>query len=193
MRAFIAVEIPERVKDKLIKIQGRLRRAVPSSVGAGFPAAWVKRDKLHLTLVFFASISEEQAGEVGKIIKDKLESLLPTRLRLGDLGVFPNLDFPRVVWIALDGEIKTFEKLTAKIKKALKTEQIPFDPKPFVPHLTLARLRRMKPQQRRQITRVLTQFRLKEKPDFGVRRVSLVKSQLTPKGPNYQQLFSVSG
>jgi 2'-5' RNA ligase len=178
MRAFIATEIPEKIKDHLEKTQARLRRS-------GLRATWVKRKAMHLTLIFLGEISPPQAEKAAKILKAQVELPDPIQLKLTQLGAFPNLDFPKVVWLGLAEDIEKIKSIDFQIRKQLRQEKIPFDPKPFVAHLTLGRLRRMKPSVRKQISRMLKQFKLKEKPEFEINQIAFIKSQLTSKGPIY--------
>jgi len=178
MRTFIAAEIPEKIKNHLEKTQARLRRS-------GVRATWVKRKAMHLTLIFLGEITPEQAEKAAKILKTQTELPGPIQLKLTQLGAFPNLDFPKVIWLGLSGEIEKIKSIDFQIRKQLKQEKIPFDPKPFVAHLTLGRLRRMKPRQRRQISKILKQFKLKEKPAFEISQIVFIKSQLTSQGPIY--------
>lgn len=185
MRAFIAVSLPEKTKNRLEKIQKRLRQS-------GIRATWVKRDKIHLTLIFFGSINQRQAKQVGRILKNKIQQAEPIKLKLGDLNAFPNLDFPRVLKLDLEGEIKKLETINLKLRRVLENEKIPFDPKLFISHLTLGRLRRMKPRQRKQTSLLLKETKLKEKPQFEINQISLIKSKLTPKGPIYTILKKIN-
>lgn len=178
MRFFVAAEIPEKIKDRLEKIQANLRRA-------GVQATWVKREAMHLTLIFLGRIKEEEAKRGGEILKEQLTGEAGLILKLAELGAFLNFDFPRVVWVGLAGEEEKLTSIAERLRKNLKREKIPFDGKPFVPHLTLGRLRQMKPRQRKEVSRTLKQFVLKEKPKLEIKEICLIKSQLTRKGPVY--------
>ncbi|HUW21224.1 MAG TPA: RNA 2',3'-cyclic phosphodiesterase [Candidatus Bathyarchaeia archaeon] len=204
MRAFIALEIPEKIKDRLEKIQNQLRQK-------GVKATWVKRQNLHLTLIFFADISPEQAELTAKLMKNTLtprrcqaESASRRRnhdssevnssieLKLTPLGAFPNPDFPKIIWIGLTGEIEKINLINSQIREKLNQEKIPFDSKPFIPHLTIARLRKIKPGQKKEFGRFLSQFQLPGKWSFQINQVALIKSQLTPQGPIYTDLLRIN-
>jgi 2'-5' RNA ligase len=183
MRCFIAIEIPDKIKDRLEKIQTNLRRA-------GIRASWVKRKAVHLTLVFLGKISPEQINQVAVILRNLSELPGSIEVKLSHLDAFPNLEYPKVAWIGLIGETERIKQLDSQIRNKLIKEKIPFDPKLFVPHLTLGRLR-FKPRQRRRIAQTLSQFQLKERPKFEISQIALVESQLTSQGPIYTILETI--
>jgi len=185
MRVFIAAEIPEKIKDYLEKIQNELKCLA-------IRASWVKRQNHYLTLIFFYEINPKQAKSAAEILKEKNAGKTIIELKTSDLGAFPSLDSPRTLWVGLTGNLDELQIINQNLREKLASQKIPFDPKPFVPHLTLGRLRKMKTWQRKKISRILKQFLLKEKPKFRIKQISLIKSQLTSQGPIYQNLEKIS-
>ncbi|BCS53944.1 RNA 2',3'-cyclic phosphodiesterase [Geobacter sp. SVR] len=127
MRLFIAIELPDAVKQTL----GRLRTEIPG-------ARWVVPDQLHLTLAFLGETDQETAQSLTTKLAD-----IQARgfdLRFGSTGCFPDKRRPRVVWIGFEPE-PLLQKLAALVRAAVLASGIPQEERPFSPHITLARLR----------------------------------------------------
>ena len=57
MRTFIAIEIPEEIKQQMAEIQGRLK-------DTGIDASWPRPEGIHLTLKFLGEIPESQVPDI---------------------------------------------------------------------------------------------------------------------------------
>jgi 2'-5' RNA ligase len=175
MRVFIALELPEKIKIELEKIQQELKRA-------GVAAKWVKPELSHLTLAFLGSITPEKIEVVSQILQTVSQEISPVRLSFHQLDCFPSSAKSKVIFVALQGELGKLNALAIKIRKQLKTAEIYFDEKPFVAHLTLGRIKI--PQDLRA---VIGQIKIERQEFFGD-KISLVKSTLTPSGPIYEKI-----
>ncbi len=127
MRLFIAIDLPDQVKNRLLG----LRADIPG-------ARWVPVEQLHLTLAFLGEVDEEQcktvAAELGKIRSSGF------KLRFNRLGCFPHHRQPRVLWAGLDPEPLLLKLVRLVQKTALDCNILP-DERPFAPHITLARFK----------------------------------------------------
>ncbi len=124
---------------------------------------WMNIDRLHLTLVFIAHTSCEAEKQVNEAIVQTLGTFnagnntktnietFPGQNVLGgsfamslrQLGVFPGISRPRVLWLGLEdaGQLKRFRE---ELVNMLLAAGLVFDnEKKFVPHLTIARIRYM--------------------------------------------------
>ena len=63
MRAFIAIDLPGKIKDSLAEIQGKLKTVLPK-------VNWVKPENLHFTLKFLGEISPGQLSNIEKIAEE---------------------------------------------------------------------------------------------------------------------------
>ncbi|MDD5076688.1 MAG: RNA 2',3'-cyclic phosphodiesterase, partial [Sphaerochaetaceae bacterium] len=128
MRLFIAVEIDDANKSRLAKIREELR--FNSSQGS-----YTLTENFHLTLAF---LGETDVSNIPMITDamDRVE-FSPFMMKLTHLGAFrrPNGD---LWWIGIDSS-EQVKQLQCRLKESLFSKGIWFDPKPFVPHLTLAR------------------------------------------------------
>ena len=60
MRAFIAIELPEEMRNALAQAQSHLKYT-------GGDVKWVAEDNIHLTLKFLGEISEEKSAKIRSI------------------------------------------------------------------------------------------------------------------------------
>jgi len=179
MRAFIALELPNRIKKDLEGIQKDLIRA-------GVQARWVKPGLSHLTIAFLGSITPDKVEPISKILEEVALQIKPIQLHLLKIGCFPSPARARIIFVDLGGELGKPNALALKIRKGLKKEKIYFDKKPFVSHVTLGRIRK-----KQNLTSALSKTKIK-KVKFVASKVSLTKSTLVESGPIYTQLRCVS-
>jgi 2'-5' RNA ligase len=177
MRIFIALEIPEKIKKEIGKIQNHLKTA-------GIQARWVKPEIIHLTLIFLGETVPNKVGGTEKILKEVSSQISPVNLWLEKIDAFPSPNKVKIIHFSLKGEADKLNTLVLKIQKCLKKQKINFDQKPFVPHLTLGRLK--KPQN---LTSYLSKIKIPHQ-EFFVHQLSLIQSTLTPQGPIYKNFAS---
>ena len=177
MRIFIALEIPEKIKKEISKTQNQLK-------SSGVQARLVKPNNTHLTLVFLGETAPNKVGEIEKILKEVSTQISPVNLWLEKIDCFPSPAKAKIIYLSLKGELGKLNALALKIRKLLKKQKIKFDQKPFVPHLTLGRLK--KPQN---ISGLLSKIKILRQ-EFFVHQLKLIQSTLTPQGPIYKTLAS---
>ncbi|MBS3092269.1 RNA 2',3'-cyclic phosphodiesterase [Candidatus Pacearchaeota archaeon] len=177
MRAFIAIEMPENVKQELTKIQKEIDKL------ALIKGKFTEFENLHLTLKFLGEISRSEL----EAVKERLGSIKfdPFEAELGELGVFSE-DFIRIVWIGLNG--KEMFEIQKQVDKML--EDI-FPPENrFMAHVTLARPKFVEDKQ--VFINELKKISF-EKMKFKVDNISLKESELTKQGAKYSDLLMVRG
>lgn len=172
MRAFIAVELSEEVRENLQAFQKAL-----DFEGVKL----VEPENLHITLFFLGEIDERTAAKVIEAMEKV--SVPPFTLSCSGAGVFPNPNFIRVVWAGCENEQlkKIYEQLAPEMRK------LRYKPEPFHAHVTVARVK--DPKAKENVRAALAKF---EGMDFGsckIDRVVLKKSTLTPTGPVYEDVF----
>ncbi len=183
IRAFVALEVPETVQEALGQIQGRLKK-MGGSVG------WVRPDRVHLTLKFLGSVSEESIPPIAEALKELSSRTAPFELRPKGCGAFPSMKQMRVIWIGLAGDMKALSGLKKGVEEALRPLGFPLEDRPFKPHLTLGRVKGR--QRLRSLQEGLLAEQAFEAEAFDVREVVLYKSDLRPEGAIYTPLFRAS-
>ncbi|MCJ7792675.1 MAG: RNA 2',3'-cyclic phosphodiesterase [Candidatus Marinimicrobia bacterium] len=179
MRTFIALELPQAVKKELTNCQRELEKT-------WVQARWVKPDLSHLTLAFLGSITPEKKEKIEALLENTTKQVKPFSLHLQKINGFPNLTNPRIIFIDLGGEIEKLNLLTNLIRQGLKKENLFFDQKPFVSHITLGRLKK-----KQNLKKIISQIK-PEKGKFTADKVSLKQSTLTSSGSIYRTLKSLS-
>lgn len=186
IRSFIAIELPEEARSGLGKLRNELERVEHAFV------KWVNPEGIHLTLKFLGSIPSKQVAEVGEAMEGATRGISPFHLEISGLGAFPNLKQPRVLWVGISGELDKLLGLQRNIDSALSPLGFTKEERPFVPHLTLARIReRASPGERRTFGELVVSTIFEDKYHIAVDAISLMRSQLTPAGAIYTRLSVV--
>ena len=176
MRAFIAVDLPQEVKDELASVQKQLSAAA---------ARMSPAHDFHLTLKFLGEITPAKADAVKNCLSRV--SFKRFTATVAGVGVFPSETYVRVVWIGVEPE-EEFVRLQKKIDDALDKE-FPKE-KGFKPHVTLARVKFV--QDKQQFRQQLQQIKA-----YGVRFMvdsfKLKRSTLSNKGAVYEDLAVYTG
>jgi len=148
--------------------------------------AWVGRDNVHLTLKFLGAVESDRLESVTAALTGAAATCRPFELGLGRLRAFPSLTHPRVIWAGVDEGAAESAALAARVDAALTGLGFEPETRPYSPHVTLGRVR----QPRRQP-------HLVEVTGGGshgrqrVDRVSLMRSELSPRGARYTELAAI--
>ena len=183
VRVFVAIELPGNVKRGLGSIIEGLRQRSHT------PAKWVSADAIHLTLKFLGEIPGSRVEEVKKALTTACLGTPPMHLEIDALGGFPDTAQPRVVWAGLSGDTEVLSRLAARVDLALAELGYARESRPFVPHLTVSRVRpEASRQARSELGAAILATALPEGLSFDAAAVSLMRSQLRPQGALYTQL-----
>ncbi|MGI6435683.1 MAG: RNA 2',3'-cyclic phosphodiesterase [Syntrophomonadaceae bacterium] len=184
MRAFIAIPVPEAVKEQVEKAKSQLLQVNPD-------IKWVEYNNYHLTLKFLGEINGQQVQKIGERLRQVGECSPPFYLAIRGMGFFPNRRKPRVAWIGMDGELNKAEFLAERIDAYL--QDLGFEPeKSHRLHLTLGRIR-----SERSMEALLAKVRQIEPSVssglFPVQAFYLMESRLSQIGPHYriEQVFAL--
>ena len=120
MRAFVAVDVPAP------ELDGR----------PGGPLA-----PTHLTLLFLGDILDEQLPPLVASYRAVAAPRAPFEARLARVGAFPSPERPRVVWVGVDRGAPELTALHDELARSSMVLGLEVDERPFVPHLTLFRVR----------------------------------------------------
>jgi len=187
-RLFIATELPESVIDTLAQVQHDLKANIPSNI-----VRWVKPENTHLTLKFLGDVPVEQRSALEFALADSVEGIGQFELSTDQLGCFPNLKQPRVIWIGIIGEIDALNALQQTVEATTEPLGFAAEKRPFRPHLTLGRIRRGVPSH--VLQRISAAVR--NQPQVAATRwtvqdISLYRSELHPAGAVYTTLKRAS-
>jgi len=186
IRSFIAIELPEEVKEGLKQVEDRLKSSDSSS------AKWVDPQNIHLTLKFLGNLDVDKIDSITQVIQNAARTITSFELKINRTGCFPNTRRVQTIWIGLSGDIDKLEVLQRNIELGVAPLGFPTEESPFKPHLTLARVRDYIDLEKRQVlgeTVCGTQIELDLR--IRVNSINLMRSQLTPAGAIYSKLCSV--
>jgi len=186
IRSFIAIELPDELKEGLVRLQAQLKLSNPSSV------KWVDPYSIHLTLKFLGNIAVGRISEITRAIEEAAQGMSPFHLEVKGLGVFPNLRRVQVAWVGMSGEIDKLRRLQQRIESNLVPLGFTAESRPFTPHLTLARLRdRALPGERERFGQLIDITKFEAGYTIEADAINLMKSQLTREGAVYSRLSFV--
>lgn len=183
IRSFIAIELPSDVKSELNSLEGKLREELHLAV------RWVEPGNIHLTLKFLGNMPQEKVSRIADAVAGVAGGMSPFSLEFGGLGAFPNMKRPRVIWVGLEGEIEKLISLQQGVDAALESLGFARETRPFASHLTLARVReRGVVGGQNDWGKLFASVKPESKCCFEVKSISLMRSQLTPRGAIYSRL-----
>ncbi len=176
IRAFIAIELPSNVRDFLEEIATQLKKC-------GADVKWVRINGIHLTLKFLGYVSTDLIATIQDELNPIFQEQKPFILEVSQLGAFPGLSKPRVIWAGLNDPTNVLRPLTSRLEDALEPFGFKPEKRPFTPHLTLGRVRSS-----RNSHDLIEMIRQKGEligPNFLTDHAVLFQSVLKPSGAEY--------
>lgn len=187
IRAFIAINISAEIKQRLTVLSGDLQRAL-----GGVPVRWVPVENIHLTLKFLGDVSETNLELLKKIMKSEAAEHPAFELSAGELGAFPTIRRPRVIWVNIQAPAELVS-LQRGIDHETARLGYPREDRPFSAHLTLGRVsRNANVNDLRRISEELSSFKVGFIGAANVQQVHLYRSDLQPTGAIYTLIYSAS-
>ena len=179
LRTFIAAELSVPVREVITELIAKLSPCWPQG-----KVRWSKPENLHLTLRFLGATPQPQISPVSDALQVLCSKRRPISLILKGLGAFPDIRRPNVIWVGLQQETAALIDLQRQIESTVYDLGWTAERRPFRPHLTIGRLRQTTRSQD-------TSWVDTEVPEisYSVNTVSLIESQLAPRGAIYQTLY----
>jgi 2'-5' RNA ligase len=197
IRAFLAVELSQELRDELAVVQQELKQRIEPEMKRGTRISWVQAAKIHLTVKFLGDMDEQVIDPLLVAVEQAIGRQTAVNVPLERLGVFPRSDSPRVLWIGPSenwekgAEARRVAEIHGAIEQACEGLRFLRETKPFSPHLTLARIK----VGERQVGVVLAKSGALDRPlslgSLAVESVVLMKSELKPAGSVYTKLWDV--
>ena len=163
---------------------------VPVTIrNAGQNAKKVQRvnpENIHLTLRFLGQINENQLKEIKKIVKGICKKIKNFNIDLGVIGAFPDILNPRILWLGINHGFDQLNEINAELEDKLETINFAVGEKYFHPHLTIARIKSIKGENK--LAAIATKIRPHQLPKT-VDKLIIVQSKLTENGAEYTELF----
>ncbi len=176
IRAFVAIALSEELLRRVEHEQQGLASKLEG-------VRWVAREQLHLTLKFYGNVATADLEALKEAVQRATAGIRSFELSLGELGCFPSLQRPSVLWLGLGGQLESLRLLQEQIERETKQFGSHSETRDFHPHLTIARVR--DPRRARRVSEVVREVRIEELGKWTVKEVALIQSQLSPKGSTY--------
>ena len=189
-RIFIAINLPKEIKLELEKLEKEINDLFPSELNREM-IRWLKKDNLHITLLFIGWVKEEEIIQTCQIAKKVAQNKKNFSLRFKKVCYGPPKKIPpRLIWIELEKKPELLE-LAEELKKETAKAGIlrKIEKREFSPHITLARIktwqwRKIEPEERPEIEREISL-------DFEVNSIEIMESKLKKSGAEYNIIESI--
>lgn len=129
MRAFIALDIPQALREDV----AALARQLKTSVRGRF----VSRENYHVTIAFLGDVIERDLAEAMTVLDEAASRFDPVELAPDGLGKFGRAN-DATLWLGFTQDPALME-LAPFVREGLDDAGVNYDSKHFLPHLTLAR------------------------------------------------------
>jgi 2'-5' RNA ligase len=185
MRAFVAIDVPDELREQTADLARLLARSVDGR--------FVPRENYHVTVAFLGEIDEAEAAAavaaldvVGRVAAPPAEvdevrnARAEVPLEAVGLGSFRE-GKTRTLYLALRRDPGLMQ-LAEDVREELRARGLSFDEKGFLPHVTLARRARMSVDNLGELA-----FPLPARAS----RLTLYRSLLARDGATYKPLYSI--
>ncbi|MEO2153610.1 MAG: RNA 2',3'-cyclic phosphodiesterase [Aquificota bacterium] len=143
---------------------------------------WIQPQNLHITLQFVGEVDRLTLVELLKTTQEVANTFKPFKITYKGLGIFPHLKRPRILWVGVDQGASHLKRLAKTVVNANRSLNIRPDTKPFHPHVTICRMKRVDNRKLKFFLRKYQNFIFGEEI---VTKIAVIKSTLTPEGPIY--------
>jgi RNA 2',3'-cyclic 3'-phosphodiesterase len=182
VRLFVGVYPSAAALADLAALVSRLALGQPAQPGRSRRLA--PPDRWHLTLAFLGEVPDRRLDDAVAAVRAAGADLAGPTLRIAGGGRFGRGRFT-TVWAGVDGDAAA---VAHAVRTRLRRARLPYDRKPFTPHLTLARPGdRLTPDE---VSADLAALRAYEGPQWTVESVRLVRSTLGPQ-PHHEPVLEV--
>ena len=192
LRTFVAIELPPPARQEVQERQRHLRGALDQE-GLGDLMRWTLASNLHLTLRFLGDTSAAQREQIETALAALAAGAPPLRLAVHQLGAFPSLRKPNIVWLDFAGDLPALLPLQGAIEAAAQAAGFAAEERAFAPHLTIARAQKnaappLLARAGEALRAVAAAAPAAPPALFAVERIYLIRSDLRPAGPVYRPL-----
>jgi len=178
-RAFIAIDVEQ---------SSQITDIVNDLNNSGANIKLVKPENMHITIKFLGDTDEKFVGRIREIMEKSVENIESFEIKLKSIGVFPNQDYIKIIWIGIEQYEKIVE-IAKKINKGLSKIGFKKEKREFSPHLTIGRVKNSKNKDK--ILHIINRYENTEFNTYKIKSIKLIKSELRSKGPIYTTIEEI--
>jgi 2'-5' RNA ligase len=110
------------------------------------------------------------------------------QLRAEGVGFFPNPHSSRVVWVGIDDQAGLLVDLQKRIETAVRPFAAEPDEKTFSGHVTLGRLKNLKPSDALKLAAYAQTVKDRTFGEWTAHEIEIIRSELSPTGARHTTL-----
>lgn len=133
MRCFVAIELPDDVRERLADLQGQM-------AGLGRGVRWTRPESIHLTVKFLGQVPDAQVAEVCEAARRIAAKYPVFGLEVAGAGCFPPRGLVRVIWagiVQLPPPLVDCQRECEDVYAGMGFEK---ENRAYKPHLTVGRV-----------------------------------------------------
>jgi 2'-5' RNA ligase len=179
MRTFIAVELQKDIVEAVDRFLTKTTQEIKNN-----KISWVKKENLHITIKFLGEIEEKQLETINEVLSEISKNIKSFEVEIKEIGVFPNLNHPRVVWVGVKDEANNLVSLANLVEEKLAKFGFQKEDKEFTAHLTIGRVKKLN-----NLGEIKTYVEKYKSIEFGKSKIDSItffQSILRPEGPEYK-------
>jgi len=175
IRLFVALKIPEYIKEQLLNI---CYEVVPDAT----LYKWATKDKMHLTLKFVGEVEENLELPISTEL-DFVKNYRSFDFKISRFGFFFRDKRPKILWAGLQTD-ETIIKMVGELNKKMEIFNIEPERRKFKSHLTLLRI---KSEFNENLISNFNNYQF-DNLKFKTNKIALVKSELSQTGTQYTEI-----
>ncbi len=183
LRLFVAVTVPDVIRNEMMRLQDRLRLLVPRGA-----VRWTRPEQFHLTLRFLGDVSSGCVSDLQKAVGEVCAEAPALQLCAQGIGFFPNARSPRVIWIGIGDHDHRLADLQQKIESAVRPFTREQGNERFAGHVTLGRFKQFNRLEIRELTSDVETLKDRVFGEWAVIKVEIIRSELMATGSRYTVL-----
>lgn len=177
VRTFLALEIPEEVRNACLALQDELAVAAPA-------VKWVEEENIHITLLFLGEVDERDLVGVCRAAQWVCAEIDSFPLSLAGAGCFGDSKKPRTIWVGIEEGYEALVTLHDALEEAmLELRCYRREERKYTPHVTLGRVKGDETSPH--LPQALLRRRDWRGGEWLVNEVRVLSSELTRDGPLY--------
>ena len=186
-RLFVALAVPDDVKDKMEAARADLRRVLPDR-----NVRWARPEQFHLTLRFLGDVEVGRAEALTEAIRAACAGFGALHLRAERIGCFPERGYPRVVWVGVRDEAEQLPRLQQRVESATAGFTSQAKEERFTGHLTLGRIKGIKQPEAEALGKATAGMAGRFFGQWTACQIELMRSELLPQGAQHTSLASIA-